>query len=465
MILYLFLFVLGVGVVLLPSGITGRFVEMLRSEGGIDLDKLLDIPRMATFSPHIYGKPVLLEKDGEPAGLLLATLQANEGTLLFHFDLATQRVTWRSGPFGKDAHSMVAVAGGQMIYVVDQDQISAVDQRDGSIRWRSFLAEKVQFPCEGMGCVLLQQGYVVTLARDGSVEGFRTETGEKAWTRTLGATPRQLYSAGGLVGVIDRDSQNQALIYWLDATNGDVVYQLAPDCTVQGRPFRVGINSEVVLAPDRTRLFVLDDGSDGCGWAYDLAGRSQVWAYTPGNERSVLPWSWSFSSLGIGEDALYYVIDEGEIANIHSLHMGANTHSILYSVGGYDLEIQTVLGDLLLLEATPTYAYEQLELWAIDRTTGELRWKVGSLEEHALDSWNVHAGKHGIFVNVCRWQGKYCTFRVIDPLTGLSVGETRQDVKGSATGVAWDEDTAYMVIWGSLYGVDLATAQVRFVWP
>jgi WD40 repeat protein len=127
--------------------------------------------------------------------------------------------------------------------------------------------------------------------------------------------------------------------------------------------------------------------------------------------------------------------------------------------------VQYPVGDLLLVSANPDFAREEVELWAIDRSTGERRWQRKLETTHTFDEWVTHPTDQGIFLAVCAWDTDDCRFELLDLATGTSKGQVNEPAGYPFSGAAWRGNQGFLTIDGTLYAIDLRTAAIEYTWP
>jgi hypothetical protein len=129
------------------------------------------------------------------------------------------------------------------------------------------------------------------------------------------------------------------------------------------------------------------------------------------------------------------------------------------------LTTQTALDELLLVSAQPDYARDEVELWAIDRNSGERVWQRKLEATHTFDDWVIHPTGEGLFLVVCSWENENCSFQVLDLATGASTGEVKEETGSPFNGAAWLGDQGFLTIDGKIYAMNLATAAIDYTWP
>lgn len=425
--------------------------------------------RQSFVTPYrLASAPLLIGNDeGEPAQMVMAAY-LNESSMLIAFDPEERAESWRSPEFSERYYEMGLAAGGAQVYVADGAQLVALDRASGQISWQTSLANNLQTGCDKNAPCLQRLGdQVVALARDGTVQAFAGATGAPLWSRRLNSQPRRFWVQGQQLIVVDVDDKNRAVVVVLDGASGDQLYDLRPACDFPNISMRASASDQYLLTPDGTGLLVVGSGTYACAWRYDLASGELVWRYISNDTNGPLPFTWSMSSLALADPVVYFVKDDGDLAQIYALDSKTQDAApqLLAGVEDYELTILYPLGDLLLVSAQPSFAREEVELWAFERKTGERRWQRKLETTHTFDEWITHPTDQGLFLAVCAWETDECRFELLDLATGTSRGQHRQETGGSYDGAAWIGTMGYLTIDGKIYAIDLTSAAVEYTWP
>ena len=131
----------------------------------------------------------------------------------------------------------------------------------------------------------------------------------------------------------------------------------------------------------------------------------------------------------------------------------------------YYLDPKFVLGEILVVEANPSYDANQVEYWGVNISTGQRLWQYalngqGNLNYH--DARTTSSGS--LFVIQCREDPNDCSWANVDPKTGVGSNS------GSATGGgyvenAWYKDTVYFGNEGELMVINTLDGQRLYQWP
>jgi outer membrane protein assembly factor BamB len=453
-----------------------RTVSNLVSDGTQN-DPSSDAPAftLSTFDqalapkPRLMTAPMMLRGDDHATTQIVTAAYQEHGSILVGFDPVNRVETWRSPLLGEKYYDMGMSADAARVYVADGAALMALDRATGKILWQSSLANNLQTGCNASApCLQIVGEQLVALARDGTAQGFNGATGAPAWSRRLNSQPRQFLTNNNQVIFVDTDDSNHPLILVLDATTGDIIYNLQPSCVFpNSMEMRPNLSDQYLITPDGSALLIVGSGTYACAWRYDLTSGALTWSYRSPDVLGALPFTWSMSSLAVADPVVYFVNDEDKTVQVYALdtQIQDSTPQPLYSIKGYKLTVQYPLGDLLLVSAQPDYATDEVELWAIDRNTGERRWQCKLDTTHTFDEWVTHPTEQGIFVSVCYWNTDDCRFEVLDLATGTSQGEVRATAGNSFAGAAWRGNEGFLTIDGKLYAINLATGAIEYSCP
>ncbi|MEX1018203.1 MAG: PQQ-binding-like beta-propeller repeat protein [Litorilinea sp.] len=402
-------------------------------------------------------------RPGNGAGVLIQARDQEDAGLILFFDTQTQSLRWRSGPFSRHFTEIVMTSGPRYIYVADQGRLHALDRDSGLQVWQISLSNPIAMPCTD--CLQYMAGYVVALTRDGTLQAFAAESGLPAWNRRLHTTPNRLHNVGGQPAVVDAETNNRATFYMLDRITGAELHAIHPVCQTADRETFASAFAPFVVSSDGLRLHVLGSGSDGCAWRYNLVTGAQEWHFADARENRILPFAWSDESFLIRNGVLYTTQRDGTTGVLRAVDSQTGATTELLRAEQTELKLETSAGNTLVVIATPTFARNEPAIWGIDAQTGVQRWQAQLEMNHAFDTLLVRATPAGLFIGQCLWETDVCLFEMLDPSTGISRGQNRQPVNGSVSGIGYTPDTAWLNIWGKLYAIDLATAQITTTWP
>jgi outer membrane protein assembly factor BamB len=435
--------------------------EALRASGRVN-------PWAAAAKLRLTGQPfALAENAGLGVQMLVATVPL-EGGLLIGFDPTTQQEVWRSPPLSDRTAEWGVASDAQRVYIADGADLLTLDRQSGKLLWQTSLANNLQSSCPAQAaCLQAVGGHVVALTRDGTLQAFAGATGAPLWSRRLDSTPRRLMVAQNEVLVFDTDAANGVVVMVLEGAPGDVQTTIIPTCDDTNFHTRAAISDEFLLSPSADALIVLGSGSYACAWRFGLPEGSEQWRYESQGVESTLPFAWAFGSVVFAEPMAYFIDETNDPTQIWALDTltGSMPDAPLYTVDGYDLTLLQATPTQLLVAAAPGYAQDEVELWAIDRTSGTRLWQRRLETTHSFDDWLVFATEQEIFVTVCFWNKEPCRFLVLDPQTGVTRADMRPGLAGSLAGGIQRGPRAFLTIDGALHAVDLASAEIVYTWP
>ena len=444
----------------------GEPAAVTRSPGAFN--PLPMISQALAVKVRLASRPYLLANNDQLGVQMVVFAFQDEGSILIGFDPTQRREGWRSPLLSGSYYEMGIASDAQRVYVADGAKLLALNRSDGRVAWQTSLANNLQTSCpESAPCLQMVGEQLVALARDGTLQGFVGATGAPLWSRRLNSTPRQLLHAGSKVLAIDSNPRNEAVVQALDGATGDPLFELTPACEAGAFGANAHISDQFVVTPDGTALLVLGSGTYACAWRYSLEDGSLGWVYDPREVDTILPFTWSLGTFVLDDAVVYYTDETGDPAQIWALDTMADEPPAapLYTADQVELSLVRVTGDLLLAAAAPTYATDELELWAVDRTTGSRLWQRRLETTHSFDEWRVDPTDAGLFVAVCHWNEEDCRFMVLDPATGVSRAETQEALGWPFEGGTTLGSRGYFTIDGALHVIDLTTAQTDYVWP
>lgn len=428
--------------------------------------------------PRLVSAPIAPGGADQGVQLLMAAYEESSSRLV-GFDPATRREVWRTPRLSDRWYELAVVGDAARVYVADGATLLAVARSDGAQVWQTSLATNLQTTCAADAPCLQWvrsaaggEDGIVALLRDGTLQAFDADSGALRWSRRLNATPRRLQVVGDMVIVVDGDERNRAVVLGLDAQRGDPRLELRPACRPNDFDRAASPFDQYRLTPDRRSLIVAAGGHAACAWRYDLADGRETWRYVPdpasgARPAGAMPFAWATASLLVDNRELFVVNDQGQSAYLFALDTLApdSPARLVYEADRYDLTLEQSLGNLLLLSARPTFARNEVELWALDPTTGTRAWQRPSIVTHPLDDWAARLTNQGLFVAACLWDESFCRFELLDPVTGVTRQTVRADAGRSYGGATWLGDTGYFIVGGKLYAVDPAAGRVLYSWP
>ena len=131
----------------------------------------------------------VLPRDGKGGDLLVYIYGIGDSRYsVALIDGASHAARWQSQPLSKDAYQGQLVAGQDMIYLTDQDQLLALRLSDGTLAWQTALAVEPQSGCDD--CVRLLGGHVIVLEKNSGLQVVRCPDRQAGLEQAAAATTR-----------------------------------------------------------------------------------------------------------------------------------------------------------------------------------------------------------------------------------------------------------------------------------
>ena len=217
-----------VGLAIGGSLMGGRLLTLI-SNGTGSLSQLPAVINQLKLGP-ITKMAAVLPRDGKGGDLLVYAYGIGDSRYTVALiDGASHAPRWQSQPLSKNAYQGNLVAGQNMIYLTDQDQLLALRLSDGTLAWQTPLAVEPPSSCDE--CVRLLGGHVIVLEKNSGLQSFDAKTGKLAWDKRLPDNTRQLPIAGDrLVTTQPSQEKDGTIIAFLDPATGKPALQIDPHC-------------------------------------------------------------------------------------------------------------------------------------------------------------------------------------------------------------------------------------------
>src|SRR5262249_10404515 len=219
-------------------------------------------------------------------------------------DGASRATRWQSQPLSKEAYQGLLVAGQDMVYITDQDQLLALHLNDGALAWKAALAVEPQTGCDE--CLRLAGGSVMVLEKNSGLQAFNAKSGKLAWSTRLAENTRRLPGVGGR-GVTTQPSKEKdgTLISFLDPASGKVALQLDPHCPERNTfsEFeRPRYDTPLLFSADGKTMLTMYGFFSQCAQSFDLTSGKPRWEVTM--EDGLVPPSWYNNTALLTDKAL-----------------------------------------------------------------------------------------------------------------------------------------------------------------
>lgn len=429
---------------------------------------LPNLQQMIVSPPRLSGQPILLNGNESAATQMVIMAYETDGGRLIGFDPIKRAETWRSATLGEKYYDISISSDAERVYLADEATLMALDRESGKLVWQSSLANNIQTTCSEKNSCLQHTGdQIIALSRDGTIQSFNGESGAPTWSRRMNSQPRYFLVNQDQVLIVDVDDANRASVLVLDASSGDLQFTLEPMCVFTVITMRPYVNDQFLITPDGSALVIVSSGTYACAWRYSLDDGALLWNYTPPGVNGPLPFTWSSSTFVMNDPYVYFTNTDGKKALVYELdtQSAGAVPQVIYEVTNYDIAVQSTIGDLLLVSGQPTYARDEMEIWAIDLNSGERHWQRKLGTTHSFDEWLLYPTDQGIFKMVCSWNNDDCSFETLDLDTGTSQGQIREDTGRPFNGMSVRGNQGFLTIDGKIYAIDLHTAKISYAWP
>ncbi len=469
LIMVIALAVVGVAVAIGVSG--GRLISLIsNSPVKIPVNIPVDLPAVINqikLGP-ITEMAAVLPRDGKGGDLVVYVYGVGDSRYsLALIDGASHAPRWQSQPLSKEAYQGLLVAGEDMLYLTDQDQLLALRLSDGTPAWQTALAVEPQSGCEE--CLRVVGGHVVVLEKNSGLQAFDAQTGKLAWSTRLAENTRQLPVAGDRV-VATQPSQDKdgTIISFLDPATGKPALKLDPHCPERNTfsEFeRPRYDTPLLFSQDGQTMYTMYGFFAQCAQAFDLATGQPRWERTL--EEGLVPPSWYNNTALLTEKALY--VNQNQ--KIWAMDTADGSVRTLIEDKEYNLRPLALRDETLIVLAAPTWDSQRQVLWGLDAASGERRWQQ-PLQAHSLrqgsssGDWDWQLTPKGlVVVQVLRDEARLIV-ETLDPRSGNSSAKQETELADlhmpSLYQPMWTDDMAYLKLDSQIYAIDLATGKTAF---
>jgi outer membrane protein assembly factor BamB len=450
---------LAVGVMLL-----GQRLSTAITAGPVAISEVLNQIKLGPITEMAAVMP----RDGKGGDLLVYAYGVNDNRYTVALiDGASQAPRWQSQPLSKEAYQGQLVAGRDMVYLTDQDQLLALRLSDGTLAWQTALAVEPQTGCDE--CLRVLGGHVIVLEKNSALQAFEGRTGKLAWSARLAENTRRLPVAGDrLVTTQPTEDKDGTIISFLDPASGKPTLQLEPHCpeTNTFSEFeRPRYDTPLLFSQDAKTMYMMYGFFDQCAQSFDLASGQPRWERTM--DDGLIPASWYHNTALLTDKAIY--VNQNQL--IWALDTADGSVRTLIEEQEYNLRPLALHDDTLIVLAAPTWDSQRQELWGLDAASGARRWqqplKAKSLRQGGSSGdWDWQLTPKGlVVVQVLRDEAQLIV-ETLDPRSGASSVRQETQLTGltmpSLYQPMWTEDTVYLKLDSHIYAVDLATGKTEF---
>ncbi|MBK9710830.1 MAG: PQQ-binding-like beta-propeller repeat protein [Kouleothrix sp.] len=438
-------------------------------------------PTIAPSSPQAEVAPIsagsvsdlaaVLPRDGPGGDLIVYAYHSGSNGSSFYtvarIDGQTRAARWQSPALSKDATRGTLVASRDTLYLTDQDKLLALRLSDGAPAWQVTLDVEPPNGCEE--CLRVGGDRVVVLEKNGGLQAFDAQSGQRAWSTRLADQPRTLPLVGErLVTIQPSQDKDGQLLSFLSMAGGKATLQLDPHCPrAQGSTDdeRPEPYSPFLFSADGSAMYTIYGFFKQCAQAWDLATGKVRWQ-VPIDDR-LAPGSWSQGSALLTEQALF--AGNGQL--LWSIDTADGKVRILDDDKEYNLTPLAERSGMLIALASPNWDSQRQILWGLDAKTGERHWQY-KLQGHtwlgqsSSGDWEAQLTPKGLVVlQVLRDEARLVV-ETLDPRTGTSAGRQESELTDmhmpGLRRSLWGEDTAWLEIDSDIFAVDLASGKIMY---
>ena len=447
--------------------VTGGRLLALLSKGTAQLSQIPAVINQLNLGP-ITKMAAVLPRDGKGGDLLVyAYGVGNTRYSVALIDGANHAARWQSQPLSKNAYQGALVAGQDMVYLTDNDQLLALHLSDGTLAWQTALAVEPQSSCDA--CVQLLGNHIIVLEKNSGVQAFDAKTGKLAWEKRLPDNTRHLPIAGErLVTTQPAPEKDGTIIAFLDPATGKPALQIDPHCP-QPNTFseleRPRADTPFLFSDDAKTMYAMYGFFSQCAQAFDLNTGKTRWEVTMAE--NMLPSSWYNNTALVTDQAVY--VNQNNL--IWAMDTADGSVRTLIEDKEYNLRPLARRDNILIVLAAPTWDSQRQVLWGLDVTTGERRWQE-PLQAHDLrqgsssGDWDWQLTPKGLVVVQVLRDDARLIVETFDPRSGVSSATQESQLTGlhspSLYQPMWTDDTAYLKLDSQIYAIDLATGKVAF---
>lgn len=288
----------------------------------------------------------------------------DEGTL-HALDIAKRQLRWRFATAGR-IRSAATVDGRSIFFASDDGFLYAVDRQTGKERWKLDLGSSelerrlpASFPPYVYDYLhsspTVENGTVYVGSADKKLYAVDAETGRVRWSFAAQGSIRSSPAVSdGTVYFGSWDGN----VYAVSAESGEQVWSYGTGAPIQGSPAVAG--GRVIVGSRSARVLALDAASGDLEWTY-------VHAYG----------SWVESS-PVVEGGIVY-IGSSDALSLFALDARSGAEVWRFKTGGWSWGTPVVTDEVVYIgsiSASPYYSPLVAGFFAVDRQTGEERWRM-----------------------------------------------------------------------------------------
>jgi outer membrane protein assembly factor BamB len=387
----------------------------------------------------------------------------DQGISVALIDGGSHAARWKSQPLSKEAYQGLLVAGIDMAYLTDTDRLLALRLSDGSLAWEATLIAEPN--CDQ--CLQLAGDHVIVAQKDGSVQGFDAQSGQRAWSLTLDEPPRRLPLVGKQLMLLQPAKDNGKYISLIDPASGKETQRIEPTCpntSFPGQLERPEDYSSLLFTPDAKTLYATFGFFSKCAQRWDLAGKQRIWE-TALDEAAPPDWASSETTL-LTDEALFFSHTNGDDGALWAIDTADGKLRQVLAKKKYNFVPVAERDGMLMALTWPSWDEHKLALIGLDAKSGEQRWEfkpqasdARATDVHGHLDWRLT--RQGLLLIQVLEDQAQLIVETLDPRTGASTNRQITPLDGLGSHVfwqaLWSNDMAWLDIGSLVYAVDLTT--------
>jgi outer membrane protein assembly factor BamB len=482
------------------------FIQQI-TEGDIDIESIAEDfgEQVISINQNLQGNPLVTTSGGDGLGadLILESWQYanNDNTITLNYTEESdgnRAIRW-SAEVGDSSNNLGFNVGfdNQQVYYTSGSTLYAINRASGEQVWQANLSDIVDKQC--YGCLRSEQGVVVALTADNTLYGLNATTGQTLWQARL-ESDNALYVEEGFLGmailknkvaVLDESEKAGAFGFALklyDINSGELALQLVPLCPDVDNffdPAPFGYYDQVFIDEAQDRLFFLwGESINGpeCLEEWNPETGQPIWqTRLPGEDTGIsssigqgIVTEWNFSP-HFAFDGQTLMLPAYQSSKQGVALADLSNGAIQFNLQDEDYEMWPigVQGDTAVVWAERQRGTTQVEVWGLNRSTGERLWQHTLTAEYLFDMdpfddrWTYQLTPNGLYI--------LQLFATPEPPELLvqslntATGALNYEVKNTLSSDYWEglartPSHLYLSV-ETLVGVDLSSGEATQEWP
>jgi outer membrane protein assembly factor BamB len=317
------------------------------------------------------------------------------------------------------------------------------------------------------------------LEKDGSVQSFDAQSGRSVWSARLSSTPYWLGQLNDRLLVVDRSASTSYLAI-IDPASGVVLQQVSPECTADPNSLSDSFETDASITPDPIdgSIYLMYGTFSACVQRWEASSGKMTWQTALKDASFTL--ADNLHPLLVG-DKLYLNGDH----NLQVVDKRSGAANELISNPDYDFVPLAIQDNVLIVRAKRTRGTTRFELWAVDAASGQSLWqlpfpndtepldepdRMSGLIDSTSSGFTAHLTSRGLVVMVASADPHQLLLKTLNPQSGASTA--LKAIPVNATGdfysvpdvIGWTDTSAWIVLDGNLYVVDLVNGTITYQW-